>query len=211
MFFLINSCISYVVLGRAQSKKYAELNNGTFLYSNHSPTVSELARSIGAGTSVKVLEIHSPGAGRLAMKLTGTKVISNPTLVVHGKSGLEIYSGGVAVEDALKPFSGIDSPLSQGRIAIIALACIVLVFTIIGDEIGFFSSLNAFLGLVVVGGLWSHCLLGALLGSCCVDGKGVVVSDTETNCTSVFNTGCCNNLDTSSKCSINNCAPVQCS
>jgi hypothetical protein len=105
-----------------------------------------------------VLEIHSPGAGRLAMKLTGTKVISNPTLVVHGKSGLEIYSGGVAVEDALKPFSGIDSPLSQGRIAIIALACIVLVFTIIGDEIGFFSSLNAFLGLVVVGGLWSHCL-----------------------------------------------------
>ena len=157
-FCLVCFALAYVAISRREAVQSRFLTQSTFAYSGRDQASAAQAVQLTNRFHLQTLDLHSPEAGQVVYRLSGTHQATSPTLFIPTKTGIEIISGQVAVSQALQPFSPQDSPFQKAKWALAFMAALILLAVIFEGEISKVAAYLPLLGIVAVAALWGRCL-----------------------------------------------------
>ena len=158
--------LAYLSLNITEMKRTQEIRSATLFYLGNDPIGRQLGEAAATQFHIYTINLSKPGASLAVDKLTGSRSIVSPSLVIPQTGGpAETVSGFSAVQQILEEVGGNVSPVKLGKRALWVMFGLILLAWAFRSEVERGVALLPVLGIIAIAALWGRCLHCSVGGS----------------------------------------------
>ena len=156
---LLAFTLAYLSLNGAEMKRTQAIRSATLLYLEKDSGGRQLGEAAATQFHIHTINLSKPGASSAVERLTGSRSIVSPSLIIPQSGGpAETVSGFSAIQQVLAEVGGSVSPIKLGKRALWVMFGLILLGWAFRSEVERGAALLPILGIVAIAALWGRCL-----------------------------------------------------